>query len=68
MTNQVHIGDSVGDNNNVRRDDINMPLRRPTTPMTNLSSSTSNSQIFLGGTYFLIDYDTININYYTNII
>ena len=29
----------------VRRDELDRPLRRPTTPMTNLSS-TSNSQIF----------------------
>jgi len=50
MTNQVHIGDNVGENNQ-RREDLNMPLRRPTTPMTNLSSSTSNSQIFLGGSF-----------------
>jgi hypothetical protein len=31
----------------IRRDDFDRPLRRPTTPMTNLSS-TSNSQIFNG--------------------
>ena len=55
MTNQVHIGDNVDNNNNIRKEDINMPLRRPTTPMTNLSSSTSNSQIFHnGGIYYLI--------------
>lgn len=32
----------------IRRDDNDRPLRRPTTPMTNLSS-TSNSQIFNQG-------------------
>lgn len=32
----------------IRRDEIDRPLRRPTTPMTNLSS-TSNSQIFNQG-------------------
>jgi hypothetical protein len=35
----------------IRRDEYDRPLRRPTTPMTNLSS-TSNSQIFGAGIHF----------------
>jgi len=34
----------------VKREEFDRPLRRPTTPMTNLSS-TSNSQIFGAGKY-----------------
>lgn len=50
-TNINHTNNNINNNRNlisntsIRRDDIDRPLRRPTTPMTNLSS-TSNSQIF----------------------
>jgi hypothetical protein len=45
ITNKQNNRNLISNNVSVRREDIDRPLRRPTTPMTNLSS-TSNSQVF----------------------
>jgi hypothetical protein len=43
--NNNQVNRNMVSNMSIRRDELDRPLRRPTTPMTNLSS-TSNSQIF----------------------
>ncbi len=50
----------------IRRDEFDRPLRRPTTPMTNLSS-TSNSQIFNQGKDGMLDKRSISSKLKSNL-